>query len=59
MKVRLTLVAEFEAEPNHYDEFTKEEVLEVEQDNLDKYGVEFYLAVFDHREVTTNLEVIE
>jgi len=59
MKVRLTIVAEFEPRPEYYAEFTKECILETEQYSLEQVGDIGYLTIFDESEVTTNLKVVE
>ncbi|MCA1799976.1 MAG: hypothetical protein LC650_01600 [Actinobacteria bacterium] len=60
MKLRLTVVAEFEPDPKYYEEFTPGVVLATEQANLADMGVEYYLGVFDDDDdIKTTLQIVE
>lgn len=59
MKIRLTVVAEFEPKPEHYDQFTPGKVLETERANLNDMGIDYYLNIFDEDEIDANLQIVE
>lgn len=58
MKLKLHLIAEFDAQAEHYDEFTPECVLATEERNLEEMSPYIYITVFDEHRIVTKLEVI-
>lgn len=58
MKIRLTVTAEFEPDPENYDSYP-DDVLEQEQKNLDAFGVDEYLNIFSFDELKATLEKVE
>lgn len=58
MKLRLHVIAEFDARAEDYDEFTPECVLTTEENNLDSESIYNYITVFDEHNITTRMEVI-
>lgn len=61
MKVRLTIVAEFEPVPGHYlgEDFTPGAILAVEKENLEDMGPSEYLNVFDEEDIEVTLQIVE
>lgn len=58
MKVKLHVIAEFDANPEHYDEPTPECVLTTEEQNLEDESIYNYIHVFNEHNIVTKLEVI-
>lgn len=58
MKLRLYVIAEFDVNPEHYDEPTPECVLATEEQNLEEESIYNYLPVFDERNIYARMEVI-